>query len=73
MVADALSQKPKDVIASLSLLRRALLRELDILQIQVIPPEDRSRLAALQLTSLLMKRIKAHQKEDPKSTKVSKK
>jgi len=47
-------------------------RELDALQIELILLTDYSQLAALQVTSPLVERVKEHQKEDPELVKISK-
>jgi len=50
-----------------------LLRELDALQIAVILPAGQSHLAALQVTSPVVDKIKEHQKDDTELIKFSKK
>ena len=73
VVANALSRKPKGVMASLLTTNKSLLGELDALQIEVILHGDWSHLTALQVTSPLVKRIGEYQKEDSKLAKISKK
>ena len=51
-VANALSRKPKGVMAALLTANQNLLRELDALQIEVVLLGERSQLAALHVTSL---------------------
>jgi len=70
VVADALSRKPRGVVASLLMEQPRLLRELEALQIELILPV---RLAALQATSTLVEKIKAGQRCDPKFIKISQK
>ena len=73
VLADALSRKPKGVVASLLIADQNLLRKSDALQTEVILPADQSQLVTLQVTSPLVERVKEHQKEDPASVKISKK
>ena len=73
VVADALSRKQRGMIASLLTNNQQLLRELDILQVQVILPADPCQLATLQLTSPVVDRIKERQKDDPELEKLAKK
>ena len=73
MVVDALSRKPKGVIASLLATNLQLLRELDDLLVEVILPAYQCQLAALHVTSPIVDKIKKHQKDDPKLMKFSKK
>jgi len=73
VVADALSQKPKGVMASLLTANQNLLRELDALQIEVILAADQSQLVALQVSSPLVETLKKNQKEDLELVKISKK
>jgi len=70
VVADALSRKPRAVVASLLTTNQSLLSELDPLCIEVIVLADRSQLASLQITSHVVDRIKELQKEDPELTKL---
>jgi len=72
-VADALSRKPKGMVASLFTTNPQLLRELETLQIKVILPGERSQLASLQITSSVLDGIKGHQKDDPELAKLIKK
>jgi len=73
LAADALSQKPKGVVASLLTTNLYLLRELDALQIGVVLPADLCQLSPLQLTSPVVDRIKECQKEYPELMKFLKK
>jgi len=50
-----------------------LLRELETLQIKVILQGEQSQLAALQITSSVVDRIKERQKDDPQLAKFIKK
>ena len=70
VVADALSTKPKGMIASLITNDPYLLRELEKLQIEVILPSEQTHLAALQITSVIVDKIKARQQDDPKLAKM---
>ena len=49
------------------------LRELNALQVAVILPADQYQLAALQVTSPMVDRIKEQQKDDPEQMKLLKK
>jgi len=71
-VADALSQKPKSVVASLLTTNQNLLRELDALQTEGTLPTHHSQLVALQITSPLVEIIKERKKEGPELMKLSK-
>ena len=73
VVADALSRKPKGVIATLFTDRPHLLRDLEKLQIELILPTESASLAALQLTSALVERIKTSQGNDPELVKIMQK
>jgi len=73
VVDDALSRKPKGVVALLLTTNQNLSRELDALGIEVIPLTDPSQLVALQVTSPVVDRIIERQTEDPKLMKLSKK
>ena len=73
VVADALIRKPRGVVASLLITNRNMLSGLDALRIEVILPAGQSQLAALQITSYVVDRIKERQKEDPELMKLSKK
>jgi len=59
VVADALSRKPKGIIASLLTDESYLLRELEKLQIEIVLPGEQTHLAALQVTSAIVDKIRA--------------
>jgi len=71
VVADALSRKPRGVVASLLTEQPHLLRELEGLQIKLILPTEPARLTALQATSTLVEKIKAGQRYDPELIKIT--
>jgi len=73
MVADALSRKPKGAVASLLIGQPHLLRELEKLQIELNHPTEPVSLAALQVTSTVVERIKMSQRNDPKLAKIKQK
>ena len=50
-MADALSRKPKGMVASLLTVNQHLLRELDALQVEVILPADQCQFVVVQVTS----------------------
>jgi len=58
VVVDALSRKPRGVVASLLTTNQSLLREPDALQIDVILPIGQSQLPTLQVTTPVVDRIK---------------
>ena len=72
VVADALSRKSTGSIAYLLTREKRLLRELDVLQLEVVLPGNQSYLAALQTSSPLVDRIKQQQKDDPELMKIRK-
>jgi len=59
-------------MTSLLTTERRLLRELDALQIEIVLPGDQSYMAALQVTSPLVEKIKLQQNEDPELMKIQK-
>jgi len=61
VVADALSRTPKGSIASLVTTNPYLLKELERFQVEIILPSQQPHLAALQITSSLVERIKQGQ------------
>ena len=69
-MADALSRKPKEALASSLTGDPHLLRELERLQIEFILPTESAHLAALQATSTLVEKIKTTQESGPKLTKI---
>ena len=70
VVAYAVSRKPKGMIASLLTNDPYLLRELEKLQIEIILPSGRTQLAALQVTSVIVDKIKARQRDDLELVKM---
>jgi len=64
VVANALSRKPKGLVASLFTEEPYLLRELEKLQIEILLPNGQTYFA-LQVTSTIVHRIKAGQQDDP--------
>jgi len=73
VVADALSRKPKGVVASLLSGQPHLLRELEKLQIELNHPTEPICLAALQVTPTLVERINTSQRNDPELAKIMQK
>jgi len=69
-VADALSRKPKGLVASLLTEEPYLLRELEKLQVEILLPGEQTHLAALQVTSTIVDRIKIGQQDDPELGKM---
>ena len=61
VVADALSRNPKGIMASLLSHNPYLLKKLEQLQIQVFLLGEQGHLAALQVTSTIVDRIKEGQ------------
>jgi len=59
-------------MAYLLILERRLLRALEALRIEIPLPRDRNYMAALEVTSPLVERIKLQQKEDLELMKVKK-
>ena len=70
MVADALSRKPKESLASSLTGDPHLLKELERLHINFILPTQITHLAALQITSTLVEKIKTTQAGDPELSKL---
>ena len=66
-VANTLSRKSLGLIASLLTTERRLLRELDVLWIEIVLPRDWSYMAALQVTSPLVERSNYNRKKIPNS------
>ena len=58
VVADALSRKPRGMVAFLATVNPHLWKELERLQIEVILPKERANLAALQITSSIVNKVK---------------
>ena len=69
-MADALSRKPTGVVASLLTKEPHLLRDLGKLQIEILLPSERAQLVALQVTSTIIDKIKAGQRDDPEVSKL---
>ena len=61
VVADALSRKPKGMVASLFTANPYLLKELKRLQVEVILPSEQTHLVALQIASSIVDKIKEGQ------------
>jgi len=70
VVADALSRRPTGSIASLLSNNPYLLTELEKLQVEAIIPGESSQLAALQLTSSIVERIKEKQQSDAEVKRI---
>ena len=60
VVVDALSRKSTRSVACLLTQEKRLLKELDMLQIEVVLPGNQSYLAVLQISSPLVEQIKQH-------------
>jgi hypothetical protein len=73
VVADALSRKPRGALAFLAALSPHLRKEIEEMQIEVLLPGESASVAALQLTSSIVSRIKEGQREDSELLRVSKK
>jgi len=73
VVANALSRKPKRMIACLITTNPYLLKELERLQIEMVLPSQQLHLAALQITSSIVERIKQGQQDDFELKKTIKK
>ena len=58
------------MIASLLTHEFYLLRELQKLQIEIILPGEQTHLAAVQVTSAIVDKIKASQRDDPNLVKI---
>jgi len=72
VVANDLNGKSIGLMAPLLTQKKRSLRELEALQIVILLPKDRNYMAALQVTSPLVQRIKLQQKEDPELMKIKK-
>jgi len=72
-VADVLSKKPRGTLAFLTSIDPYLPKELKKLQIEIILLGDSTRLAALQISSSIVDKIKEGQQKDPELLKLSKK
>jgi len=70
VVAGALSRRPKGMIASLHIDEPYRLRELEKLKTEIILPSEQTCLAALQVTSTIVDKIKASQRNDPELDKI---
>jgi len=73
VVADALSRKPKGMIASLVTTNLYLLKELEKPHIEIVLPSQQIHLAALQITSSVVQMIKEGQQDDLELRKMIKK
>ena len=73
VVADALSRKPKGSVASLITTNPYLLKELERFLVELVSPSQQTLLAALQITSSLVERIKQGQQDDVELRKMMKK
>jgi len=73
VVADALSRKPRGMVAFFATVNPHLIKELQKLQIEVILLRERANLAALQITSSIVEEVKEGQWDDPELVKISKK
>jgi len=58
VVASALSRKLRGMVAFLATVNPHLWKELERLQIEVILPKERANLAALQITSSIVNKVK---------------
>ena len=72
VVPDALSRKSTGSVAYLLTQEVRLLKELDVIQIEVVLPGNQSYLAVLQISQPLVEQIKQRQKDDPELIKISK-
>ena len=72
VVADALSRKTKRTIAFLAIVNPHLRKELEKLQTEVISSKEQANLAALQITSSIVDKIKEGQRNNPELVKLSK-
>ena len=63
VVVDSLSRKSIDSMASPLTIQRRLLRELDALQIEIMPPRNKNYMATLQATSLQIETKISHFKK----------
>ena len=70
VVVGALSRRPKGKIASLLIDEPYRLRELEKLKTEIILPSEQTCLAALQVTSTIVDKIKASQRNDPELDKI---
>jgi len=61
VIADALSRKPKGMMASLLTRNPYLLKELEQLQVEISLPSEQAHLAALHVTSTIVDKIKEGQ------------
>ncbi|KAL5565172.1 hypothetical protein UlMin_028336 [Ulmus minor] len=70
VVADALSRKSSSSVASLQLVQKPLLGDIQRLGLEIIPPGDCGYLATLTVCPTLLERIKAGQLEDQYLLKI---
>jgi len=73
VVADVLSRKPQGMIASLVTTNLYLLKELEKLQIEIVLLNQQIHLAALQITSSIVDKIKKGQQDDLELRKMMEK
>ena len=73
VVADALSRKPSGMVASILTTNPHLLKEIESLQVEIVSTHEQVHLAALQVTSSIVDKIKKHQQDDPELVKLIKK
>ena len=73
VVADALSRKPRGTLAFLTSIDPYLLNEVEKLQIEVMLPQDSAGLAALQISSFIVGKIREGQQKDSELVKLSSK
>jgi len=73
VVADALSRKPKGMVASILTTNPHLLKELKSLQVEIISSSEQIQLGALQVASFIVDEIKKHQQDDSELVKLIKK
>jgi len=71
-VTDALSRRPNGMIASLLTTYPQLLKELEVLHIEIILSSEQIQLAALQMASSIVDKIKKHQQDDLELVKLVK-
>jgi len=65
VVADVLSRKPSGMVASILTTNQYLLKEIESLRVEIVTSHEQVHLAALQVTSSIVDKIKKHQRDDP--------
>ena len=73
VVADALSRKSKGMVASIVTTNPHLLKELKLLQVEIVSSNEQIQLVALQVASSMVDEIKKHQQDDPELVKLIRK